>query len=60
MRVMLDVKGHVRDVSIERATDPLFARSATKAVRKWHYQPVLLAGRPVAVRFCVVVAFGFR
>lgn len=60
LRVVLSPDGRIEDVVVERATDPHLAKSATKAVKKWRYQPALLADRPVSVRFCVVVKFALR
>jgi TonB family protein len=34
-----------------------FAEAAMKAIRQWRYEPALLAGEPVPVRFTVMISF---
>jgi TonB family protein len=37
--------------------NPLLPEAATTAVKQWHYQPLLLQGKPVT-NFVVLVSFG--
>jgi TonB family protein len=46
----VDVKGDPRDVRVVEATPPgVFDHAATVAVKRWHYQPVIVNGAPIEV-----------
>lgn len=58
----IDEKGNVAAIAPLRGT-PEFVEAASDAVRQWRYTPVLLNGKPVAIRMTVTMAFflsGFR
>ena len=60
LRLVVGDDGRVEDISVEHATDPLFGKAATKAVKQWRYEPAVLGEDPVAVKFCVLVAYKMR
>jgi len=52
--------GGVDDVTVLKASSPLFVDAAVGAVRQWRYRPALQNGRPVRVYFTVRVEFQLR
>ena len=58
MDVMLKEDGTVDRVDVIDG-DPLLAEAVTSAVKQWHYQPLVVAGKPV-VKFVAVVSFDKR
>ena len=52
--------GGVAEVSVLRASSPLFVDAAVEAVRQWRYRPALQSGRPVRVYFTVRVEFQLK
>jgi TonB family protein len=50
VRFIIDVNGDPRDVRVVEATPPgVFDHAAINAVKRWHYQPTVLDGKPVEV-----------
>ncbi|MCZ6670106.1 MAG: energy transducer TonB [Acidobacteria bacterium] len=53
--------GNVEPLKVQINTNPkieaAFIEQATKAVKKWRYQPVQQNGKPVDVKFTVVIRF---
>ena len=48
--------GSVKDLQVISGP-PMLLKAATKAVKKWKYEPTLLNGEPVEVKTTVSVAF---
>ena len=59
LEAMVRTDGSVDDVKVLQTPDGHlgFAEAATEAVRQWRYRPGMQNGRPVAVRFTVVLDF---
>lgn len=56
LQAVIGADGHVESVSVLRS-EPLFDKSAIKAVSQWVYRPARLRGLPVKVFFTVYVEF---
>src|SRR5512145_1415745 len=54
--VTVDEQGRVSDVAVLRSV-PLLDEAAIEAVRQWRYEPTLIDGSPVSVKFTVTVNF---
>jgi protein TonB len=54
--VMISEKGKVESLKLVSG-EPALAKAATKAVRKWRYQPALINGKPAAVPTQVTLKF---
>lgn len=57
LQAVIGEDGSVQDVSVLRASSPLFVQSAIDAVHRWRYTAALQSGRPVRVYFTVRVEF---
>lgn len=58
---MVNTDGSVSDVTVvEAQPQGVFEQPAMNAVRKWHYQPVLLDGQPINQRARVRVRFALQ
>jgi protein TonB len=59
LEAMVRTDGSVGDVKVLQAPGGHlgFAEAATEAVRQWRYRPGMQNGRPVAVRFTIVLDF---
>ena len=53
---MIDSEGNVESASVLRSV-PLLDDAAIAAVKQWKYEPATLDGRPVRVRYTVIVNF---
>ena len=60
LQAVVGEDGDVDDVTVLRASSPLFVDAAVKAVRQWRYRAALQSGRPVRVYFTVRVEFQLR
>jgi TonB family protein len=50
VRFIIDVNGDPRDVRVVEATPPgVFDHNAITAVKRWHFQPTIVNGKPVEV-----------
>jgi len=56
LRALVGSNGETEDVKIMKG-DPVFATPAADAVRKWHFHPALVHGRPVETVYKVQVRF---
>jgi TonB family protein len=56
LHVIISTDGKVQYVELVSG-DPILAKSAVEAVRKWEYKPMLLNGEPVEVDTTVDVIF---
>jgi TonB family protein len=55
---IIDVNGDPRDVRVVEATPPgVFDRAAINAVKRWHYLPPILNGKPVEVPVQLPIRF---
>jgi TonB family protein len=59
MEVIIDRGGAVEDIAVISG-DPILAKAAVTAVKKWRYQPTLIKGQPVEVILEVDLAFNPR
>jgi protein TonB len=59
LEAVVQADGSVGEVQVLRSPGAHlgFDEAARRAVRQWHYRPGMQDGRPVAVRFTVVVEF---
>jgi TonB family protein len=57
IRFTVDDKGRVRDLVTTGDPPKPFARAATRAVRRWRFEPYVLDGRPTPVRTSVSFTF---
>jgi protein TonB len=60
LEAVIGESGNVEDVTVLRASNPLFTDAAVDAVRRWKYRPALQSGRPVRVYFRVRVEFELK
>jgi protein TonB len=60
LQAVIGEDGSVEDVTVLRASNPIFVRSAVDAVRQWKYRAALQSGRPVRVYFTVRVEFQLK
>lgn len=56
LRAIVDRKGRTQNLTVVDG-EPLFALPALEAVRKWHFHPVIVEGRPVETTYKVQVRF---
>lgn len=47
-------------VSVDNRVDQRLARTAEEAVRRWHYEPMLLNGSPIEVPITISIAFRLK
>jgi periplasmic protein TonB len=59
LEATVDEAGAVTDVSVLRSIS-LLDQAAIKAVKQWHYEPLMLNGRPVPFILVVTVTFSLR
>ncbi len=50
-------RGRVADLVVLGEPQPIFARSASRTLRRWRFEPVLVDGKPVTVRTGLRVTF---
>ncbi len=60
LQAVVGEDGSVGDVTVLRASSPLFVDAALGAVRQWRYRAALQNGRPVRVYFTVRVEFQLK
>ncbi|MFH0988719.1 MAG: energy transducer TonB [bacterium] len=58
LKMWVDEKGNVADVSIVKSEDEIFDKPAMEAAKKYQFSPAKIAGKPVAV--WVTIPFKFR
>jgi TonB family protein len=56
VELSLDETGTVRDARVTQSI-PLLDAAALETVRRWHYEPTLVNGRPVPIKMSVTVNF---
>ena len=54
---MIDEKGDVQEVSIEKSSNSAFNPSAMAAVKKWKFKPAKVDGAPVAKKVTIPLKF---
>jgi TonB family protein len=57
LEIRIAADGRVVATRLLESSDPRFAEAAVRAVKQWRYRPATKDGRPVDVRFKVVVNF---
>jgi TonB family protein len=55
--LIVDRRGNVRDVKVERSLEPTLDQAALNAVKTWKFDPATKDGKPVAVRIKVETSF---
>jgi TonB family protein len=56
LRALVDADGRTRGLTVVQG-DPVFAKPALEAVRKWQFRPLRVAGKPVETVYKVRVRF---
>jgi TonB family protein len=56
VEIFIDETGNVVDTRV-RESIPLLDAAAIETVRRWHYEPTLVNGRPVRIKMTVPVTF---
>ena len=56
LNAIIGVDGNIESVAVKRSA-PMFDEPAVAAVKQWKYEPATKGGRPVRVRFLIVVDF---
>lgn len=59
LHAIISTSGKVQQVEV-MSGDPILAKAAVEAVRKWEYKPTLLKGEPLEVDTTVDVTFSLR
>jgi protein TonB len=54
---LIDEKGDVQDISLEKASDDAFIQPAIEAVKKWKFKPAKKDGVAVAIKVSIPVRF---
>lgn len=54
---LIDEKGDVQEVSLEKSSDDAFTQPALDAVRKWKFKPAKKDGVAVAIKVSIPVRF---
>jgi periplasmic protein TonB len=58
VQFVIDVNGDTRDVRVVESTPPgIFDRAAVAAVKRYHYQPTVVDGKPVEVPVQIPIRF---
>lgn len=57
LNCLIDEKGDVQDVSLEKASDEAFIQPAIEAVKKWKFKPAKKDGVAVAIKVSIPVRF---
>jgi TonB family protein len=57
---VVDVEGGVRVPAVIDATEPEFGDAVLAAIKKWHFPPPLLGGRPIQVMLQRTFSFGAK
>jgi TonB family protein len=60
LEVVTDSAGNVADITIAKGHHPLLNDAAIAAVQQWKYEPWLVNGKPMPVKFTVVVNFSLN
>lgn len=60
LEVVTDGAGNVADLTIAKGHHPLLNDAAIAAVKQWKYEPWLVNGKPMPVKFTVVVNFSLN
>jgi protein TonB len=58
--LVLDEKGRVKEVKVERSSHPAFERSALDAARQWMFEPAMKDGKAVRARTRQPLRFGIN
>jgi len=56
LKATIDTTGKMSELKLIKG-DPVLAKAAIEAVKKWRYRPYLLDGQPVTVETTIVVRF---
>ncbi|MCI0470857.1 MAG: energy transducer TonB [Candidatus Aminicenantes bacterium] len=60
LEVATDSAGNVADLTIAKGHHPLLNDAAVAAVKQWKYEPWLVNGKPMPVKFTVVINFSLN
>lgn len=58
--LVIDEVGAVRDVLIQESPSDLLSAAAIDALEQWRFQPAVMDGEPVAVRYIVTIKFNLE
>ncbi len=57
---LIDEKGSVQDMKVEKASNDEFVRPAMKALSKWRFKPAQRDGAKVSIRVSIPIRFTFE
>jgi TonB family protein len=57
LKAVINEKGEVTELSVERSIDPLLDQAAMDAARQWEYEPTLVDGVAVPIELTLIVQF---
>lgn len=57
---LIDEKGAVQDMRVEKASDDVFVKPAMQALSKWRFKPAQQGGAKVAARVSIPIRFTFE
>ena len=60
LEATIDIYGRVIKIKILRGEHDLLNEAAVEALKQWVYEPFLLDGKPMPVKFTVTVQFNLR
>ncbi len=60
VRFVVDERGNVSDLEVQRSPNDLLSEAAVKAIRESRFEPGQQRGRPVKARFTLPVRFVLR
>jgi protein TonB len=55
--LVVDARGRVSNVCVEKTSHPAFAKPAVDAVKQWKFDPAMRGGQKVACRMRVPIKF---
>lgn len=55
--LVVDARGRVSNVRVEKTSHPAFAKPAADAVRQWKFDPAMRGGQKVACRMRLPIKF---
>jgi protein TonB len=60
LNCLVDEKGEVEDMKVEKASNDLFVKPAMAALSKWRFKPAQLNGNKVSTRVSIPIRFNFE
>jgi TonB family protein len=58
--LVIDEVGVVRDVLVQESPSDELSNAAIEALEQWRFQPAMMNGKPVAVRYIVTIKFNLQ